>query len=74
MELYYAADPEGKKELVKKFKKDYSNYRDDYVAINKDKNGEEILVFNTLVRVNDKMAWIYGIILYVRGIKWKKKC
>lgn len=57
MELYYSADPEGKKELVKKFKKDYSNYRDDYVAINKDKNGEEILVFNTLVRVNDIMAW-----------------
>ena len=57
MELYEAADPEGKRELIKKFRKDHSNYRDDYVAINEDANGNPILVFNNLVKVNDKMGW-----------------
>lgn len=57
MELYEAADPEGKIELIKKFRKDHSNYRDDYVAINEDSNGNPILVFNNLVKVNDKMGW-----------------
>ena len=51
MELYEAADPEGKIELIRKFKKDHSNYRDDYVAINEDANGNPILVFNNLVKV-----------------------
>ena len=57
MELYEAADPEGKQELIRKFQKDYSNYRDDYVAINTDSNGNLILVFNNLVKVNDVMGW-----------------
>ena len=57
MELYEAADPEGKQELIRKFQKDYSNYRDDYVAINTDVDGNLILVFNNLVKVNDVMGW-----------------
>lgn len=57
LELYFAADPEGKRELIKKFKKDYSNYKDDYVAINRDENGNETLVFNNLVKVNDRMGY-----------------
>jgi len=57
LNIYYSADEQTKKSLIKKFQKDYSNYKDDYVAINTDKNGNQTLVYNNLVRINDMMGW-----------------
>lgn len=54
---YESADEMTKQSLIKKFQKDYSNYKDDYVSINTDGCGNQTLVYNNLVRVNDMMGW-----------------
>ena len=57
LDVYNSSDEKTKKSLIKKFQKDYSNYKDDYVAINTDKDGNQTLVYNNLVRINDMMGW-----------------
>lgn len=54
---YRKSNARERKALITKFRKDYSNYKDDYVAIKVDENGEETLVYNTLVKINDEIGW-----------------